>query len=222
MSFGPQELFCGLRLLLGTQVLRDSETLEASGLAGGGTVDVVRIPSLELWRDGRIVWATIKVPVSGPIGADGVEVKPVGRDRLLTFPACAAWRDYDDSLGESALEDSIGKYEVMHFGASDLWLVGASEPIATEGSVPGCSGYVSKRQLSLPLSDPSQAIHAFRFQGDLATVLLGPGESGDAMEDFREGSVQNFRLCGIEEDDFWAVHFEPDGFPAPLRFPWRV
>ena len=160
---GPPELFCGLRLLHGENVLRDCETLEASGLAGGGAVDVVRLPALELWREGKVTWNTIDVPLGGPL-CIGVSVRPVGRDRILAFPARPAWRRYSEELGDSASRDFIGKYEIMHHEHSDLWLIGANEPFALEGSVAAGSGYVSARQIPLPLPDPSQGIHAFDFQ----------------------------------------------------------
>ena len=200
---GPPELRCGLRLMFGTRVLRDCDTLEASGLAGGGSVDVVKVPSLEFWREGKVVWNSISVPVSGPLMM-GLTVRQLARDRLLAFPAMPAWRKYlpspeDDTESKTpecggilsgcfppapALEDHTGsKYVVQHFEPSDVWLVGASEQSAQDISVQTDRGYVSARRIPLPLADPHQAIHAFEYQDEVATVLLGSGRSGDAMED---------------------------------------
>ncbi|CAE7248268.1 unnamed protein product [Symbiodinium natans] len=213
---GPPELRCGLRLMSGSRVLRDSETLEASGLGGGGEVEVVRIPALELWRESKIVWSTIQVPVGGPL-CEGAIVQQVGRDRLLAFPTRPAWRWYNEHLDESACKDHIGKYEVKRFEPSDIWLIGANEPFALQGSVQAGSGYVSARRVPLPVPD-GQAIHAFHFQDQLATVLTAPGRSGEAMEGMKDGVLQKFRLCGVDADDLCAAHFQPEGPPVPFKF----
>lgn len=235
---GPPELRCGLRLLFGTRVLRDCDTLEASGLAGGGSVDVVKVPSLEFWREGKVVWNSISVPVSGPL-LMGLTVRQLARDRLLAFPAMPAWRKYlpspeDDTESKTpecggilsgcfppapALEDHTGsKYVVQHFEPSDVWLVGASEQSAQDISVQTDRGYVSARRIPLPLADPHQAIHAFEYQDEVATVLLGPGRSGDAMEELQDGVVQRYRLHGLAEEDLSKLRFEPEGGPSPFKF----
>ena len=208
---GPPELRCGLRLMFGSRVLRDHETLEASGLAGGGSVDVVKVPSLELWREGKVAWNSINVPVGGPL-CIGLTVRQLARDRLLAFPAHPAWRHYlprtEDEASEASCgmfsgcfppapavdeySDSIGKYVVKHFEPSDVWLIGASEQSASDVFVQTDRGYISARRIPLPLADASQAIHAFKFQDEVATVLLAPGRSGDAMEDLQgRGSYRN-------------------------------
>ncbi|CAE7248356.1 unnamed protein product [Symbiodinium natans] len=213
---GPPELRCGLRLMSGARVLRDSETLEASGLGGGGEVEVVRIPALEFWRESKIVWSTIQVPVGGAL-CEGAVVHQVGRDRLLAFPTRPAFRSYNGDLDESAFRDNINKYEVKRFEPSDIWLIGANEPFALEGSVQAGSGYVSARQVPLPVPD-GQAIHAFRFHNQLATVLLAPGLAGEAMEGMKDGVLQEFRLCGVDADDLRTAHFQPEGPPTPFKF----
>ena len=200
----------------GARVLRDNETLEASGLGGGGEVEVARIPALEFWRESKIVWSTIEVPVGGPLCV-GAVVEQVGRDRLLAYPARPAWRLHNTSLGENAFTDYIGKYEVKRFEPSDIWLIGANEPFALEGSVQAGSGYVSARRVPLPVPD-GQAIHAFRLEDQLATVLLAPGLAGEEMEGMKDGVLQKFRLCGVDADDLRTAHFQPEGPPTPFKF----
>ncbi|CAE7246005.1 unnamed protein product [Symbiodinium sp. CCMP2456] len=231
---GAPELRCGLRLMFGTRVLRDCDTLEASGLAGGGSVDVVKVPSLEFWREGKVVWNSISVPASGPL-LMGLTVRQLARDRLLAFPAMPAWRKYlegDDAKAPEcggilsgcfppapALEDHQGgKYVVQHFEPSDVWLVGASEQSALDISVQTDRGYVSARRIPLPLADPHQAIHAFEYQDEVATVLLAPGRSGDAMEELQDGLLQKYRLHGLAEEDLSKLRFEPEGGPSPFKF----
>ncbi|CAE7305982.1 unnamed protein product [Symbiodinium natans] len=215
---GPPELRCGLRLMFGARVLRDSETLEALGLGDGGAVDVVRMPALEFWRESKIVWSSVKLPLGGPL-CEGAVVEQVGRDRLLAFPTRPAWRRYDDnnSLEASPLEDFIGKYEINRFERSDIWLIGANEPFAMEGSTETSSGYISVRRIPLPLPE-GQAIHAFHFEDGLATVLMATGLAGEAMEGLKEGMLQKFRLCRVEEEDLRSAHFQPEGAPVPFKF----
>lgn len=81
-------------------------------------------------------------------------------------------------------------FEIRRFGPSDLWLIGANESSPLEGSIATSTGFVSKRRVALPLADPhKQNIHAFRFENDVATVLLAPGLSGEVMESVREGDT---------------------------------
>ncbi|CAE7937891.1 unnamed protein product, partial [Symbiodinium necroappetens] len=217
---GPAELRCGLRLMCGSEVLRDSATLLDSGLGGGGTVDVVKVPALELWRESNIAWNSIQVPLTGPLG-EGIEVRQVGRDRLLAFPARPAWRHYPDSddedLADSEYSDFIGPYEIKRFEASDVWLIGTNEPFALEGSVPTSSGYISARRVPLPLPE-GHGIHAFKLENGCATVLMAPGLPGEAMEGLKDGMLQKFRLCGLEEDDLRAARFQAEGAPVPFKF----
>jgi len=213
---GPAELRCGLRLMYGSEVLRDSATLEASGLGGGGTVDVVKVPALEFWRESPIAWNSIQVPLGGAL-CEGAKVQQVGFDRLLAFPGRPAWRRYGEDLEASAHSDFIGPYEIKRFEASDVWLIGANEPFALEGSVKTSSGYISARRIPLPLPE-GQAIHAFKLESGCATVLLAQGLAGEAMADLKDGMLQKFRLCGLEEEDFRAARFEAEGAPVPFKF----
>ncbi|CAE7835946.1 unnamed protein product [Symbiodinium sp. CCMP2592] len=226
---GPAELRCGLRLMCGSEVLRDSATMEASGLGGGGTVDVVKVPALEFWRESNIAWNSIQVPLGGALG-EGAKVQQVGFDRLVAFPARPAWRryledpfsafspgSYDEELEASALSDFIGPYEIKRFEASDVWLIGANEPVALEGSVKISSGYISTRRIALPLPE-GHAIHAFKLESGCATVLLAPGLAGEAMEGLKDGMLQKFRLHGLDEEDLRAARFEAEGAPVPFKF----
>ncbi|CAE7724848.1 unnamed protein product [Symbiodinium sp. CCMP2592] len=145
----------------------------------------------------------------------GTEVQQVGRDRLLAFPARPAWRRYLRSDGE--FSDFIGPYEIKRFEPSDIWLIGAYEPIALEGSVQISSGYISARRLPLPLPE-GHSIHAFKLENGCATVLMARGLSGEAMEGLKDGRLQKFRLYGLEEEDLRAVRFQAEGDPVPFKF----
>jgi len=195
----------------------------------------VKVPSLEFWREGKVVWNSISVPASGPL-LMGLTVRQLARDRLLAFPAMPAWRKYlprQEDHAEApecggilsgcfppapALEDRIGKYVVQHFEPSDVWLIGASEQSALDISVHTDRGYVSARRIPLPLADPNLAIHAFEYQDEVATVLLAPGRSGDAMEELQDGVLQKYRLHGLVGEDLSKLRFEPEGGPSPFKF----
>ena len=134
-------------------------------------------------------------------------MQQVGRDRLLAFPVRPAWRKYDDSRGEDGgasagccwpgppeYSDFIGPYEIKRFEASDVWLIGANEPFALEGSVPTSSGYISARRVPLPLPE-GHGIHAFKLENGCATVLMAPGLPGEAMEGLKDGMLQKLGGC---------------------------
>ena len=125
-------------------------------------------------------------------------MRQVGRDRLLAFPARPAWRHYPDSydedLADSEFSDFIGPYEIKRFEASDVWLIGANEPVALEGSVQISSGYISARRVPLPLPE-GHGIHAFKLENGCATLLMAPGLPGEAMEGLKDGMLQKLGGC---------------------------
>ncbi|CAE7018600.1 unnamed protein product, partial [Symbiodinium sp. KB8] len=112
---------------------------------------------------------------------------------------------------------AVAKMVELPRGASDVWLIGANEPFALEGSVPTSSGYISARRVPLPLPE-GHGIHAFKLENGCATVLMAPGLPGEAMEGLKDGMLQKFLLYGLEEDDIRAARFQAEGAPVPFKF----